>query len=58
MQEQNNTVLFYSIKIINYDKKNNEDRTEMLSLGSLHLFFRRIPATKSSQEVQILLSNL
>jgi len=27
MQEQSNTVLFYPIKIINYDTKNNDGRT-------------------------------
>jgi hypothetical protein len=47
MQEQNKTVLFAPIKIINYDTKNNEGRIEILSLGSLHLFCRRISATKS-----------
>jgi len=47
MQEQNNTILFYPIKIINYDTENNEGRTEILSLGSLHLFCKRISATKS-----------
>jgi hypothetical protein len=48
MQEQNNTVLFYPIKIINCDTKNNEGRIEILSLGSLHSFCRRISGTKSS----------
>jgi hypothetical protein len=47
MQEQNNTIPFYPIIIINYDTKNNEGRTEILFLGSLHLFCRRISATKS-----------
>jgi hypothetical protein len=46
IQEQNNTVLFHPTKIINYDTKNNEGRTEILSLGSLHLFRRIISAIK------------
>jgi len=57
MQEQKNTVLFHSIKIMNYDTKNKEGRAEILFCGSLHSFFTRISATKSPQQVQILLSN-
>jgi hypothetical protein len=47
MQEPNNTVLFYPIKIINCDTKNNEGRTEILSLGLLRFVCRRISAAKS-----------